>query len=56
MSKANEDIIFINIGRIRRRKNQIIEGRDSNFLLIEIVLIDIRKIILLRMNPRWNNP
>jgi hypothetical protein len=41
-----------NIGRIRRKRNMIREGRDSNLLSTETTLIKIIKISLLRMNPR----
>jgi hypothetical protein len=56
MSKAKEEKLFRSLGRIRRRRNHIREGRDSNLLSIETVLIHINKINLLRMNPRWKTP
>jgi hypothetical protein len=56
MSKEREENICRNIGRIRRRRNLIREGRDSNLLSTEIVLIQINKINLLRMNPRGKTP
>jgi len=55
-SKEKVDKLFRSIGRIRRKRNQIRKGRDSNLLSIETILIHINKINLLRMNPRWKNP
>jgi hypothetical protein len=56
MSEEKEEILFKSLGRIRRRRNWIKEGRDSNLLSIEIVLIHIIEIKLLRMDPRWETP
>jgi hypothetical protein len=56
VSKEKEKRLFRSLGRIRRRRNKIIEGRDSNLLSIETILIHIRKINLLRTNPRWKTP
>jgi hypothetical protein len=56
MSKEREDNICKSLGRIRRRRNMIREGRDSNLLSIETILIKINKISLLRMNPRRKTP
>jgi hypothetical protein len=56
MRNAKEDNLFKSLGRIRRRRNQFREGRDSNLLSNETVLIHIRTNDLLRMNPRWKTP
>jgi hypothetical protein len=56
MSKAREENPCINIGRIRKRKNIIRGGGDSNLLSKETSLIKISKIILLKMNPRKKIP
>jgi hypothetical protein len=56
MSKAREENPCINIGRIRRRRNFIRGGTDSNLLSIEIALIKIIKTSMLRMNPREKTP
>jgi predicted aspartyl protease len=57
MSKEREENPFVeNLGRIRRRRNMIREGRDSNLLSTETTLIKINKISLLRMNPREKTP
>jgi hypothetical protein len=45
-----------NIGRIRRKRNMIREGRDSNLLSTETIQIKINKNNLLRMNPRRKTP
>jgi hypothetical protein len=52
MNKEMTENTYKNLGRIRRKRNVIIEGRDSNLLSIEIVLIKINKISLLSMIPR----
>jgi hypothetical protein len=52
MSKEKVDNLFTILGRIRIRINYIREERDANLLLIEVVLIQIKKINLLRVNPR----
>jgi hypothetical protein len=56
MSKAKVDKIFRSLGRIKRRRNRIREGRDSNFLSIETIIIHMGKINLLQMNSRWKTP
>jgi hypothetical protein len=56
MRKARAYNQCINLGRIRRRRNMIRGGRDSNLLSIEITLIKIIKTNMLRMNPRESNP
>ena len=56
MIKTKVERLFRNFGRIRRRRNNIREGRDSNLLSTETFLAHIIKINLLRMNPRWNTP
>jgi hypothetical protein len=55
MSKARVENPFINLGRIRRRKNMI-RGRDSNLLSIEIALIKIIKTSMIRMSPIDKSP
>jgi len=47
MRKVRENNLLINIGRIRRRRDIIKEGRDSNLLSTKIVLIQINKIDML---------
>jgi hypothetical protein len=42
--------------KIRRKRNLIKEGKDSNLLSIEITLIKIIKINLLKMSPRQKTP
>jgi hypothetical protein len=49
-----EENTYRSLGRIRRKRNIIREGKDSNLLSTEIVLIKISKIKLLRKNPREN--
>jgi hypothetical protein len=56
MIKARVKNLCRNLRRIRGRRNMIREGRDSNLLSIEIVLIQITNIILLRMNQRGKTP
>jgi hypothetical protein len=56
MSKERVESLCRNIGRIRRRRNMIREGRGSNLLLVGTTLIKINKIILLSMNPRKSIP
>ena len=56
MSKDREDNPCKNLGRIRRGRNLIKEGKDSNFFSTEAVLIEINEIILLRKNPRDKIP
>jgi hypothetical protein len=51
MRKTKKEKLFKILGRIRRMRNHMKQGRDSNLISIEIVLIHINKIILLRMNP-----
>ena len=52
MRKVKEETIFISLGRMRRKRNNMREGRDSNIISIETILIHINEINLLRMNPR----
>jgi hypothetical protein len=52
MSKEREENLCRNLGKIRRKRNMVKEGRDSNILSSEVVLIQISKINLLKMNPR----
>ena len=56
MTKARAENPCRNIGRIRRRRNVIIGGRDSNLLSIEMSLIKIIKTDMLRTNPRKETP
>jgi hypothetical protein len=56
MRKEKEESLCKNLGRIRRRRNLIKEGKDSNLFSTEAVLIEISKIILLRKNPRDKIP
>ena len=56
MNKERAENPCRNLGRIRRRRNMIRGGRDSNLLSIEISLIQIIKTNMLRMNPRDNTP
>jgi hypothetical protein len=55
MRKVRVYNIFINILRIRRRRNMIREGMDSNLLSVETFLAHFNIIILLRVNPRRKN-
>jgi hypothetical protein len=52
MSRAREEYICKSLGRIRKRRSLIREGRDSNLISTEIVLIKIRKIDPLSRNTR----
>jgi hypothetical protein len=54
--KEREGNPCTNLGRIRRKRNLIIERRDSNLLSIETVEIKFSKNNILRMNPRINTP
>jgi hypothetical protein len=56
MSKAKAKNSCRNIGRIRRRRSMIRGGKDSNFVLIGMILIEIIKMSILRLNPRNTNP
>jgi hypothetical protein len=56
MSNARAENLCRSLGWIRRRRNLIIEGRDSNFLSTETVQIQIKKIGLLRLDPRCKIP
>jgi hypothetical protein len=50
--ESRENNLYKSLGRKRRRRNMIKEGRDSKILSIEIILIQINKIIILRMNRK----
>jgi len=54
--KEREENPCRSIGWIRRRKNMIEEGMDSNLFSTEIVQVKINKINLVRMKPRNKNP
>jgi len=56
MGRVRVENIFRHIGRLRRKRNLIRGGKDSNLLSIETSLIKINKFSLLRMNPRENTP
>jgi hypothetical protein len=56
MSKEREENPCKSLGGIRRRRNMIREGRDSNLLSTEIAQIKISKINLVRMKPRKKTP
>jgi hypothetical protein len=56
MSKAREENTYKNIGRIRRRRILIRGGKDLNLPSIRMSLIEIIKIIILRVNPRKKTP
>jgi hypothetical protein len=56
MSKDREDNPCKNLGRIRRRRSLIRGGKDSNVPSIGMILIEIIKISMLRVNPRKETP
>ena len=56
MSKDREENPYRNLGRISRRRSSISGGKDSNLPSIGMGLIEIIKIIMLRVNTRKKTP
>jgi hypothetical protein len=56
MRKDMEENPYINLGRIRGRRSPIRGENDSNLLSLRMILIEIIKINMLRVNPRKNTP